>query len=145
MRRLQLVILGAVIVAACKSSPLVAPVASTIAVFSTATALAPGGTAEISALVIEEAGTEVHDGTVVRFMATLGTVEPAEVETRDGVAVTTFTAASSAGTARITAISGAALPAPDQSNFVEITIGNVEVPIDDVEVPTDDVEVPMSN
>ena len=124
MRRVQLVILSAVVMTACKSSPLVAPVASTISVFSTATTLAPGGTAEVAALVIEEAGTEVHDGTVVRFTATLGTVEPAEAETRDGVAVTTFTAGSTAGTAQIAATSGGALPETDKTNFVEITIAN---------------------
>jgi hypothetical protein len=125
MRRVQLVILGAVMVTACESSPLVAPVASTISVFSSATALAPGGTAEVSAVVIEEAGTPVHDGTVVRFTATLGTVEPAEAETRDGVATTIFTAGSTAGTAQIAAESGGAIPLGETgTNFVEITIGN---------------------
>lgn len=125
MRRVHLVILGAVIVTACESSPLVAPVASTITMFSSATALPPGGTAEVSAVVIEEAGTPVHDGTVVRFMATLGTVEPAEVETRDGVATTIFTAGNTAGTAQIAAASGGATPpGEDGTNFVEITIGN---------------------
>jgi hypothetical protein len=124
MRRVQLVILGAVMVTACESSPLVAPVASTISVFSSATALAPGGTAEVSAIVIEEAGTPVHDGTVVRFTATLGTVEPVEVETRDGVAITTFTAGTTAGTAQVAATSGGAASGPDQPNVVDITIGN---------------------
>ena len=125
MRRVQLVMLAAVMATACKSSPLVAPVASTITVFSSAATLTPGGTAEISAVVIEEAGTAVHDGTVVRFTATLGTVEPAEVETRDGVAITTFTAGSAAGTAQIAAESGFASPVgEDGTNFVEITIGS---------------------
>ena len=124
-RRLYLVILGAVIVTACKSSPLLAPVASTITVFSSSSALAPGGTAEVSAVVIEEAGTPVHDGTLVRFTATFGTVEPVEVETRDGVATTIFTAGSAAGTAQIAAESGLATPVgEDGTNFVEITIAN---------------------
>lgn len=122
--RLQLILLGAVIVTACDSAPLVAPIASTISVFSTATTLAPGGTAEISAIVIEEAGTPVHDGTVVRFSATLGTVNPVEAETRDGVAVTTFTAGSMAGTAQIAATSGGALTGPDAPNVIDITIGS---------------------
>lgn len=122
--RLQLLLLGAVIVTACDSTPLVAPVGSTISIFSTATSLAPGGTAEISALVIEEAGTPVHDGTVVRFSATLGTVNPVETETRDGVAVTTFTAGSTAGTAQIAATSGGALTGPDAPNVIDITIGS---------------------
>ena len=125
MRRVPLVILGAVMVTACKSSPLVAPVASTITVLSSVTALAPGDSAEVSAVVIEEAGTPVHDGTVVRFTATLGTVEPAEVETRDGVATTIFTAGNTAGTAQIAAESGGASPVgEDGTNFVEITIGS---------------------
>ena len=122
--RPQLVLLGALIVTACDSAPLVAPIASTISVFSTATTLAPGGSAEISAIVIEEAGTPVHDGTVVRFSATLGTVNPVEAETRDGVAVTTFTAGSTAGTAQIAATSGGALSGPDAPNVIDITIGN---------------------
>ena len=122
--RLRLILLTAVIVTACDSAPLVAPIASTISVFSTATSLAPGGTAEISAIVIEEAGTPVHDGTVVHFNATLGTVNPAEAETRDGVAVTTFTAGSTTGTAQIAATSGGALTGPEAANVIDITIGN---------------------
>ena len=122
--RLQLILLGALIVTACDSAPLVAPIASTISVFSTATSLAPGGSAEISAIVIEEAGTPVHDGTVVRFSATLGTVNPVEAETRDGVAVTTFTAGGTAGTAQIAATSGGALTGPDAPNVIDITIGS---------------------
>ena len=124
VRRLQQVLLGAVIVTACDSAPLVAPIASTISVFSTATVLAPGGTAEISAIVIEEAGTPVHDGTVVRFSATLGTVDPVEAETRDGVALTTFTAGTTPGTAQIAATSGGALTGPDAPNVIDITIGS---------------------
>ena len=124
VRRIQLILLGAVIVTACDSSPLVAPIGSIISVFSTTTALAPGGTAEISAIVIEEAGTPVHDGTVVRFSATLGTVNPVEVETHDGVAVTTFTAGNQTGTAHIAATSGGALTGPEAPNVIDITIAN---------------------
>jgi len=124
VRRIQLILLGAVIVTACDSSPLVAPIGSTISVFSTVTALAPGGSAEITAIVIEEAGTAVHDGTVVRFSATLGTVDPVEAETRDGVAVTTFTAGSTTGTAQIAATSGGALTGPEAANVIDITIGS---------------------
>jgi hypothetical protein len=124
LHRVHLVILGVAIVTACDSAPLVAPVASTISVFSSATSLAPGGSAEITAVVIEEAGTAVHDGTVVRFTATLGTVEPVEVETRDGVAITIFTAGVATGTARVAATSGGAQSGPDQPNAIDITIGN---------------------
>ena len=124
VRRIQLILLGAVIVTACDSAPLVAPIGSTISVFSTVTALAPGGSAEITAIVIEEAGTAVHDGTVVRFSATLGTVDPVEAETRDGVAVTTCTAGSTTGTAQIAATSGGALTGPEAANVIDITIGS---------------------
>lgn len=111
-----------VLASSCDRSPLVAPIASTISVYSSETDLRPGETAEVSALVVEEAGTLVHDGTVVRFFATLGSVDPVQVKTRDGVATTTFTAGSTIGTAQITATSGSAIPGPDQPNVVEIAI-----------------------
>jgi hypothetical protein len=120
--RWLLIPLIAVAVGACESSPLLAPLSSTISVFSSATVLRPGETAEVSAVVTEEAGTTVQDGTVVRFFATLGAVAPAEVKTRGGVARTTFTAGSNAGTARVTATSGVASSATDQPNVVDITI-----------------------
>jgi hypothetical protein len=124
VRRVQLILLGAVIVTACDSAPLVAPIASTISVFSSVRTLTPGGSAEITAIVIEEAGTPVHDGTVVTFTASLGTVNPVEAETRDGVAVTTFTAGSMVGTAQIAATSGGALTGPEAPNVIDITIAN---------------------
>jgi hypothetical protein len=123
LRRVHLVILGVAMVTACDSAPLLAPVASTISVFPSATSVAPGGAVEITAVVVEEAGTAVHDGTLVRFTATLGIVEPAEVETREGVATTTFFAGGAAGTARVTATSGGAQSGPDQPNAIDITIG----------------------
>jgi hypothetical protein len=107
---------------ACDRDPLLAPVASTISVFTADEKVAPGGSTEIAAVVVEEAGTAVHDGTLVRFSATLGRVDPAEATTIDGVARTTFTAGSAAGTAKVTATSGAAA-AGDPGNVVEITIG----------------------
>lgn len=108
--------------AACNSSPLTAPVASTISISALDTKVLPGGSTEVTAVVIEEAGTPVHDGTQVRFTATLGRVEPETVTTRDGVARATFTAGSTAGTAKVTASSGAAA-ASELGNIVEITVG----------------------
>jgi len=119
---LSLIVLGAVMVAAC-DTPLVAPIASTISVAAQTTVLQPGGTTQVTAVVVEEAGTLVHDGTVVRFSATLGLVQPEEVETTDGVARATFTAGSTAGTARVVATSGGAVSNPEQPNVVEIVIG----------------------
>jgi hypothetical protein len=114
--------LVAVLLCACDKAPLVAPVASTITISSPAGALAPGATTEVTAFVVEEAGTPVHNGTIVRFAATMGRVEPAEAETVNGVARTTFTAGAASGTARISASSGAAV-AGELGNVLEIVIG----------------------
>jgi hypothetical protein len=110
---------------ACESVPLGAPTESTISVTASTGTLSPGGTAEITALVIEQSGTPVHNGTVVRFTATNGQVSPVEAETRDGLAVTTFTAANTSGVARIRATSGSATggDGATPSNVVEIQIG----------------------
>ena len=121
-RYLSLVLLTIAATAACGWDPLVAPVASTISVSATAASVPPGGSTEVFAVVIEEAGTPVHNGTVVRFSSTLGRVEPEQAETVDGVARATFTAGSATGTAKVTASSGGAA-ASDLGNVVEITIG----------------------
>jgi hypothetical protein len=121
-RSLSLVVLVMAATAACDSTPLTAPVASTISISALDTKVLPGGSTEVTAVVIEEAGTPVHDGTQVRFTATLGRVEPETATTRDGVARATFTAGSTTGTAKVTASSGAAV-AGDLGNVVEITVG----------------------
>ena len=110
--------------AACDRDPLVAPVASTIGLSAETTLLRPGESTELTAIVTEEAGTAVHDGTVVRFVATLGRVDPQEAKTKDGVAKATFTAGGVLGTARITALSGAAEPNVDLPNTFDIVIEN---------------------
>jgi hypothetical protein len=116
---------AALVSAACDKVPLTAPTNSTISVSADAQVLPPGGNTRVSALVIEAAGTPVHDGTVVRFTATLGQVNPVEVETRGGVATTTFVAGSESGTAQIRATSGAANGGSGDSatNVVEIQVG----------------------
>jgi adhesin/invasin len=105
--------------------PLLAPTGSTITVSAGARAVAPGGTTEVSAFVVEASGTPVHNGTFVRFSATLGRVEPAEVETRGGVATAMFVAGTASGTARVTATSGGGTggTAESASNVVEILVG----------------------
>ena len=119
--RRSLLILLSVAVTAC--DPLVAPVASTISISAAVTTLPVGGTTEVAAYVVEEAGTLVHDGTVVRFTTTLGRVEPEEAETKKGIARATFIAGSTPGTAQVTATSGRAESAEDPPNVVEIVIG----------------------
>ena len=123
---LAVVLFAAVVVAAaCEKVPLLAPTASTISVAAQSRTLAPGASTEITATVTESGGTPVHNGTLVRFTASLGRLEPAEVETRGGVATTTFIAGSASGTAQIRATSGAASggEAATPANMVEIQIG----------------------
>lgn len=122
--RCLLLILSSLAVATCDSSPLVAPIASTISIFAESITLRPGESTTVEALVVEEAGTLVHDGTVVTFFATLGSVNPEEAETSEGVARATFTAGSAAGTARVVASSGGAVSDEDQPNEIEIVIAN---------------------
>ena len=123
VRLVALTAISAAVAVGCDSSPLVAPVASTISVSAASTALPFGGSTEVSAYVIEEAGTPVQNGTVVRFSATLGRLDPEEAKTRDGVARTTFIAGSTAGQAQVIAMSGGAEPVGGQGSTVNIIIG----------------------
>jgi hypothetical protein len=113
--------------AACDKVALLAPTNSTISVAAAAKVLPTGGSTEVTAIVIEQAGTPVQNGTTVRFTTTLGTVSPAEAQTRNGVALTTFSAGSSSGVAQVRATSGAAKASDTNANLVEITVGAAAV------------------
>jgi PKD repeat protein len=112
-RRLRL-LLSVVTVAAsglagaCDKVPLTAPTGSTITVYSSTSYVPVNGTAEITATVIEQAGTAVQNGTTISFTTSLGVVDPLEARTRDGKVTVRFVAGTQSGTARITAFSGAA-------------------------------------
>src|SRR5256885_3018963 len=83
----------AALASACQKVPLLAPSGSTITLTSTATALPINGTAQIIAQLVEPSGTPPHTGTQVSFTTTLGSIEPATVETDiNGRAVATFRA-----------------------------------------------------
>jgi adhesin/invasin len=125
LSRSMFVVLAAMMFAACEKVPLLAPTGSTITVSAASRAVAPGASTEVSAFVVEASGTPVHNGTFVRFSATLGRVEPAEVETRGGIATATFVAGGASGTARITATSGGGTGGTGDtaSNVVEILVG----------------------
>ncbi len=112
-------------VAGCQKVPLLGPTGSTISVSAASTVLAPGGSTQISATVVESGGTPVHDGTLVRFSATLGRLDPPEVETRGGTATTTFIAGTESGTAQVRATSGAATGGEGEAdaNVVCIMVG----------------------
>lgn len=119
--------LAAVVSAACEKVPLLAPTESNITITATDSAIPTGGSTTVIAFVTEQAGTPVQNGTFVTFTASLGTVSPASVETRDGRAQTTFTAGSVSGTARIRATSGAATGGTDSTNVVDVLIGSAAV------------------
>lgn len=120
-----IVIIAAVFAARCDRVPLLGPTGSTISVSAQSSTLAPGASTQVTATVVESGGTPVHDGTLVRFSASLGRVDPAEVETRGGSATTTFIAGTTSGTAQVRATSGAASGGEGEAaaNVVSITIG----------------------
>lgn len=124
--------------AACDKVPLLAPSNSTITLSASARVLPVGGTTGLTAFVTESSGTSVQNGTTVRFTTTLGSVDPAETQTTNGIAVATFRAGSSSGVAEVRAISGGATGGTGSgtgtgsgstsgTNVVTITIGSAAV------------------
>ena len=113
--------------AGCDKAQLLAPTQSTITVTAATKLLSSSGETEISAVVVEQAGTPVQNGTTVRFTTNLGRIDPAETQTRNGVATARFFASNSSGVARITASSGAASGGTGNTNVVEITVGAAAV------------------
>jgi adhesin/invasin len=118
---------AAVVVSGCDSAPLLAPTQSTITVSAPARVLPNGGTTEVSAYVVEQAGTAVQNGTAVRFTTTLGTLDPPTALTHNGVARTMFSAGSVSGIAEIRATSGSATGGDNNLNLVRITVGAAAV------------------
>jgi hypothetical protein len=112
----------AALTAACDKAQLLAPTESTISLSAPTRVLPSNGTTPLTAVVMEQAGTPVQNGTTVRFTTSLGRVDPVEVQTTNGIAITTFFAGPNSGVADIRAISGAA-KAEGDINLVKITIG----------------------
>ena len=108
-------------IGSCEKVPLLAPTESTITLVSSATVLPINGTAQISATIIEQSGTPAHNGTLVTFTPTLGTLEPQEAVTRNWQAVVTLRAGTRSGVATVTAFSGSATSATDTP--LTVTIG----------------------
>lgn len=125
----------------CDTAPLLGPINSRITLTVSNRVLPTGGSATLTATVLENSGSPVPNGTSVRFLTSLGRVDPAEATTSNGVATATFFAGDTSGTAQIQALSGlaqpgagsgtggtgggAGAPAPTSTagNVVEITIG----------------------
>ncbi len=126
-RTCLLLAMTATLTGACDKAQLLAPTRSTITISAPTQILANGGTAEITAYVIEEAGTPVHNGTTVRFSTTLGTIDPENAQTRNGLARAMFSAGASSGIAEIRATSGSASGGTDNVNMVRITVGAAAV------------------
>jgi hypothetical protein len=109
---------------ACDRVPLLAPSGSAISLTSVATASSTDSIT-ITALVLEGAagapaqngsattttgvGTPVHNGTVVSFTTTIGTITPVEAKTVNGKVTVTFTGDGRVGAVVITATSGSAV------------------------------------
>jgi PKD domain-containing protein/Big-like domain-containing protein len=101
-------LVAAAVCMTCDSVPLTAPTNSTIVLTAGTRVLPVGGNTQLTAEVIEQAGTPVHDGTTVRFLTSLGRVDPAEAQTRNGIATTMFFAGDDSGIADVRASSGGA-------------------------------------
>jgi len=69
-----------------------------------------GGGSNITALVIEPAGTTVSDGTVILFFTDIGSIER-QAKTKDGLAHVNFISDSRSGIAHISAVCGGSAPA----------------------------------
>jgi adhesin/invasin len=111
----------------CQKTPLVAPSGTAITLVASTNVLPANGSADITAVLVQGAqssstgagggttgtvtagvGVPVHNGTLVTFTTTLGSIEPAEARTEAGKAVVKLNANGQSGTAVITAFSGAA-------------------------------------
>jgi hypothetical protein len=98
--------LAAASATSCDKMPLAAPTDSTITLFANSTTVGLNGSIEITATVIESAGTPVQNGTVVTFTTTLGTIEPNEARTNNGKVTVKLLAGTRSGTAEVRAFSG---------------------------------------
>ena len=117
--RVFLAVSALVFATACERVSLTAPTGATITITSDQSVLPLNGTATVRAVVIESGGTPVHNGTMVTFTSTLGTITPVEAQTVNGIATATFNAGSTSGKSTIKAFSGGAVTATG----VDVTIG----------------------
>jgi hypothetical protein len=126
-----LALLAVLALAACDKAQLLAPTNSTIVISAADQILPTGGRTEVTAMVTEQSGTAVHNGTTVRFTTNLGRLEPAEAQTHNGAARVMFVAGDVSGVAQIRAVSGGASGGGGTdttvTNVVQITVGAAAV------------------
>jgi hypothetical protein len=125
-RLYALAVLTIAVVVACDSVPLTSPTGSTISLSIDRNILPLNGQTTVRAVVVESGGTPVHNGTSVTFNPSIGSVDPVEARTVNGIAVATFLAGSQSGTGFIHAFSGGARTGSGNasSGGVEVRIGS---------------------
>lgn len=101
-----LLVAAGLVTIACDKVPLTAPSGSSVSLSSNTRIVPVNGTADVTATVIESAGTLVQNGTLVTFTTTVGTLEPAEARTHNGSATVRLRAGTRSGRALIRAFSG---------------------------------------
>ena len=99
-------VLLALVISSCETSPLLAPTRSTISLITSAQRAPLNSEVEILATLQEDSGNAVQDGTLVTFTTTLGTLVPRQATTVRGTARTILQTGSISGTATINASSG---------------------------------------
>jgi adhesin/invasin len=130
--------LAALASVSCDRAQLLAPTSSTITLTSATRVLPANGTTTLTAFVIEQSGTPVQNGTLVRFITTLGRVEPSSAQTQNGLATATFFAGDLSGIAEVRALSGGAgggttstgtgtSATTAATNVIQITVGAAAV------------------
>ena len=124
-RLYAIAVVTVLVVVACDSVPLTSPTGSTITISIDKNVLPLNGQATVRAVVMEVSGTPVHNGTMVTFTHTIGSVNPPEAPTVNGIATSTFLAGTSSGTGIIHAFSGPARTGSGNSSSggVEVKIG----------------------
>lgn len=123
--------LTALVAVGCDKVQLTAPANSTITLTTPVRMLPTGGSAELTAQVVEQGGTPVQNGTTVRFTSSLGRVDPVETQTRNGIATATFYAGDVSGSAEVKVSSGGSTGSTGTgtttTNAVTILIGAAAV------------------
>jgi hypothetical protein len=127
VRRLMgMVLVGAL--AGCAGVLFTAPPGSTCSLIANPPFIASdGAVSNITALVIEPAGTTVSDGTVILFFTDIGIIDR-EAKTKDGLAHVNFTSDSRSGVAHISAVCGGSAPAVAPSTSPSTSPSSAPVP-----------------
>lgn len=113
---------AALLTGACDKVPLFAPTGSSITLTANTLVAPLNSDVQITAMVLESAGTAPQNGTTVYFSSNLGTFEPTSAQTTAGRVTVTFHAGSQSGTATILATSGA-IKSPTGTDALKILIG----------------------